>query len=889
MSDNTKRPVFLLIDGSSLLFRAFYAIRNLKTRDGIFTNGVYGFLNMYFKAVEMLSPQNVVVAFDRSAPTFRVKDYEAYKANRDETPSELRAQFGILKDVLDGLGVRHLDMDGYEADDIVGTLARRASESGYQSYLLTGDRDYFQLVDAHCDVLFTKKGINELEAVDVAWIYEKYGLEPKQLIDVKGLQGDASDNIPGVPGVGEKTAVKLIQQFGDMDGVYDHLEEISGKKIKENLAEYRAQAYLSKKLGTVYTQVPIEEELSAFARREPDRAALADRFERLEFFSFAQRFALPKAQQGSNAYEMNRVASPGWTSLAQALAQAQTLDFLVMGDQDNYLQARPLYLALRAEGETVGALIDIREDEAHFSACFAPVFGRAELLKRTYDVKEAICLLSRAGISLSGRYEDLMLMEYLLEPGRGGYELAGLAQHVLGKSIPSRLDILGKGVKKKSFQDVEEEKIQSYAGGVHVLDELASALREQLRERELEALYEEMEKPLAAVLAQMELTGFLADRTILSELDRDFSARLAALEQEIYDYAGGAFLIHSPKQLGEILFDRLKLPHGKKTKTGYSTSADVLEKLRDAHPLVDAVLNYRQLSKLKSTYVDGLLSYMDETGRIHSTFRQNVTATGRISSTEPNLQNIPVRTEEGRKLRKVFVAREGCVLVDADYSQIELRVLAALSGDEAMLRAFSEGADIHRKTAAEIGHIPMEEVTDEERSRAKAVNFGIIYGISDFGLARNTGISRSEAKEYIERYKATYPQIGEYMDNLVRQAKKDGYVQTYYGRRRDIPELSSGNFNVRSFGERIALNTPIQGTAADIIKIAMVRVDQALRAGGFQARLILQVHDELIVEAPKEEAEAVGKCIVEIMEHAANFPVRLRADMNMGRSWYDAK
>lgn len=884
---NTERKKFLLIDGSSLLFRAFYAIRNLTTRDGIYTNGVYGFLNMYFKAVEMLEPDSVLVAFDRSAPTFRARDYEAYKANREETPTELAAQFGILKDVLDCLGVRHLDMEGYEADDILGTVAAEAEET-FENYMLTGDRDYFQLVDDHTRVLFTKKGINELEVIDREKIREDYGLDPKQLIEVKGLQGDTSDNIPGVPGIGPKTAVRLIRDYGSIEGVYEHLDEISGKKLKENLVEYETQAYLSRKLGTIFTAVPLDDSLEDFKLGEPDREKLADRFERLEFSGFAKRFALEEKQESIEA-ECARAEDDERERALEEAREAGAVSFCVLSDAKSYLKANPLWLCLKPEGR---AAVRMSLDNLDFGliAALKDFFGDRTLKKRGYDIKENAVLLAKLGVELSEPYEDVMLMEYLLDPSRGSYDIAELAKYLFSRTVKSREDVLGKGAKRVEFDQVGEKEIDEYAGGMlSVVEKAAPILRSKMSEAGMERLFDEIENPLAMVLAHMEEEGVGCDRGILEELEVEFAQRLEALEQRIYDLAGETFNINSPKQLGDILFEKLGLPHGKKTKTGYSTSADILEKLADDHPIIGEILAYRQLAKLKSTYVDGLLSYIDEDGRVRSTFRQNVTATGRISSTEPNLQNIPVRTEEGRRLRAVFVAGKDRLLVDADYSQIELRVLASLSGDETMIEAFREGADIHRKTAAEVNHIPMEEVTPLERSRAKAVNFGIIYGISDFGLSRDLSISRDEAKRYIEKYKNTYPQIREYMKEIVAAAKRDGYVETYYGRRRYIPELSSKNFSIRQFGERIALNTPIQGTAADIIKIAMVKADKGLREGGFKSRLVLQIHDELIVESPKEEAEEVSRLLSGWMSEVGEFAVDLIVDCNIGKSWDDAK
>lgn len=887
--DRTEPEKYLLIDGSSLLFRAFYAIRNLRTRDGIMTNGVYGFLSMLFKAQDRIQPQHMAVAFDRAAPTFRAQDYDAYKANRQETPSDLVAQFGMLKDVLNALRIFHIDQEGFEADDLIGTMARHCVEKGGEAILLTGDRDYFQLVNAHTRVLYTVKGISELEIVDEAWIEKKYGLRPAQLIDVKGLQGDASDNIPGVPGIGEKTAVKLIQNYGSLDGVYENLSSISGKKIKENLEAYRTQAYLSRKLGTIFCAVPLEKAAEDLRLREPDRKALRERFERLEFQRFLPRFFEEKtAQPGKQALPLTWVSPEKWASCAKRLEKEPGLGVSVLADGPQYIHANAVYVGLYAPSVETTFVFDVRGRADIFRSHFASMLQDATRQKVGYDTKAILFLLQKLGISAAGM-RDVMVMEYLLDPGRSSYDYAALARTELQLEVPSEEAVLGKGAKRREYTEVPTEEAAGVtAAQAAVAWKAAPKLYQKLEQLGMARLYEEVENPLVAVLCRMEWRGIYADVTVLDALDRDFTKRLMELEHTILREAGEPFNINSPKQLGDILFEKMGLPHGKKTKTGYSTSVDVLESLR-GHAIVDAVLAYRQLSKLKSTYVDGLRACIDPDGRIRTTFRQTVTATGRISSTEPNLQNIPVRTEDGRKLRAVFQAGAGNLLVDADYSQIELRVLASLAQDTAMMDAFAHDLDIHRKTAAEVNHIPLEEVTDLQRSHAKAVNFGIIYGISGYGLSQDLGISRKEAQTYIDNYKNTYPRIRDYMEEIIKKSKEQGYVETAYGRRRYIPELASRNFSVRSFGERVALNTPIQGTAADIIKIAMVRVDRALQERHFRARLLLQIHDELIIEAPEDEAEEVGALMVEIMEGVADFPVKLRADMNMAKSWYDAK
>ena len=882
------KKTFLMIDGSSLLFRAFYAIQKLTTSDGIFTNGVYGFLMMYWKAVEMIQPDYVLVAFDRSEPTFREKDYEAYKGNRKETPSELTAQFGMTKDILELLGVKQMDMKGFEADDIIGTLSKKAGEAGVFSVLLTGDRDYFQLVDANTRVLFTKKGISNLEVIDEDWIKEKYGLMPKELIEVKGLQGDASDNIPGVPGVGEKTALKLIHQYRNLEGVYANLEAISGKKLKENLRENQAQALMSRELGTILRDLPIQETLNDFSPKAPQIEKLNERFQALEFHSFANRFSIEKKEE-TTRFSGQWLKESEWNHLYQKLLQTKEVAFSLFPDGEHYLYAKPVFAAFLVGEETL--ILSIKGKEKEFRTLFGPLFEKEGLHFLAYDVKESIVLLSKLGISFQATYEDVMLMEYLIDPNRSSYEISSMAQRLLGLSIKDTEQLLGKGVKRKNFQDLEEDDLLSYSSGILAAIQRGKALLlDQLEEMGMAALFATIENPLAKVLAHMEMTGIAVDESVIDQLDQEISQKLLDVEKTVYQYAGKAFNINSPKQLGDVLFDDLKLSHGKKTKTGYSTAASVLEKIRDDHPIVEAVLSYRQYAKLKSTYIDGFRPYIKEDSRVHSLFRQNVAATGRISSTEPNLQNIPVRTEIGRKFRAVFVAQKGDMLIDADYSQIELRVLAALSGDQTMIQAFRDGEDIHRKTAAEINHKDISEVTDLERSMAKAVNFGIIYGISDYGLSQNLSISREEAGKYIDQYKNTYPAIKKYMSQMVDDAMEKGFVTTYYGRHRAIPELSSDNFNIRSFGKRVALNTPIQGTAADIIKLAMIQVDELIQKNyQGKARLVLQIHDELIVEANEDIAESLSKEVKEIMENIVKFEVKLEADTHIAKSWFDAK
>lgn len=881
-----KDKKLLLIDGSSLLFRAFYAIKELRTQDGIFTNGVYGFISMYLLAIKKVQPTHIAVALDTKAKTFRKKDYEAYKSNREKAPDELSSQFGILKDLLEALNISCFELDGYEADDLIGTIAKKASFDGFQNYLLTGDRDYFQLVDENTTVLYTRKGVSQLEEVNKDYIREKYGINPLQLIDVKGFQGDASDNIPGVPGIGEKTALALIRDYQDMDGVYEHIEEIAGPKRRENLEEYRSQAYLSRKLGEIFKDAPLDYRLKDLEVKAINKDMLMDRFERLEFQRFMEEFDL-KIEEKVEDFSSKIIEKESWQDLAKKLGKEEKIYFALLSSRENYIHSFPSFAIFKIVGKET-MLLALKDRKEEFKEAFSQIFTNKKTLFISYDIKESIFLLSRLGLVFEADYKDLMLMEYLIDPSRSSYDISNLARQYTKFQVMNREDLLGKGKKRKTFEEVDKEEILQYASGfMHALEDAETLLEEKIEALEMKELYERIENPLAKVLARMEEVGIGFDLEKLEDLGQTYQKDIERLEEEIYKEAGTKFNINSPKQLGVLLFEELNLPHGKKTKTGYSTAADILEKIQNSHPIIPLILEYRKLSKLVSTYVEGMKPYVDEDGRLRTTFKQNVAATGRLSSTEPNLQNIPIRTDEGRLLRSVFVPKKGHILLDCDYSQIELRILASLSGDENMIQSFLDGKDIHKITAAQVNHIPLDEVTSLQRSQAKAVNFGIIYGISDYGLSVDLNISRKEAKDYIEKYKAAYPDVEAYMESIVKEAKENGFVETFYGRRRLVPELTSSNYNIRSFGERIALNTPIQGTAADIIKIAMIQVDQALREKGFQARLVLQIHDELLVDCPIEESEEVSKLLVDIMESQDDFSVPLLVELEKGNNWYE--
>lgn len=903
----------LLIDGSSMIFRAFYAIRDLTTKDGIHTNGVYGFLSMYYKMIDEYEPDYILVAFDRSGPTFREKDYKDYKANRQETPSELSAQFGILKDVLDSMGVTHIDLDDYEADDIIGTLSTEFNNKGIESVIVTGDRDYLQLVDEDTKVVLTKRGITQTEVYTPETIKEEFGLDPKQLIDVKGFMGDQSDNIPGVPGVGEKTALKLIKAYGSMEKVYENLENVSGKALKKNLEEYHDIALMSKKLGEIFVNVPLDLNIENYKFKEPDYPALKEKFDRLEFRTFASRIPIDDATEEFKT-EYTILNDDTIKDLIKSVEKSKAFTFKLFYDEESYIKSNVSAVGIKAMDNPVVYISRINNDDIKTEGVqlnltdeiveevsnglkyseltegiLSGIFTDKSFVKLSFDIKSDIFFFLKHGIALEN-YRDNMISDYLVDPSQTSYSVEKQALKYLNKSLMSYEELTGKGKNKKKISELSDDKLFQFISEYITITERAyPILDEIIEEREMHELYYEIELPLIKVLADMERIGFKVDINELREIGSELDKKIIALELKIYELAGMEFNIASPKQLGEVLFDKLGLPVIKKTKTGYSTDAEVLDKLYDKHEIIESILDYRSTTKLKSTYIDGLIPLISGDGRIHSTFRQNITATGRISSTEPNLQNIPIKTEEGRKIRKAFVASKGYKLVDADYSQIELRVLAHLSGDKVMIDAFKNDEDIHTKTASEVFHVSMDDVTPLMRSRAKAVNFGIVYGISDYGLSRDLGIPRAESKEYIEKYLATYPDIKKYMDDIIVTGKELGYVETILNRRRYIPELESKNFNIRGFGERIALNTPIQGSAADIIKIAMVRVYDALKREEFKSRLILQVHDELIIEAADDEIDTIKEMVVKIMEDAHKISVDLKTDINIGDSWYDSK
>ena len=878
----------MVIDGNSLINRAFYGIRMLTTKDGQPTNAVYGFVNILLKLLDEEKPDALCVTFDRKAPTFRHLAYEGYKAQRKGMPDELAAQLPVLKDVLDAMNIPRYELDGWEADDLIGTIAARDTAAGWETVIVTGDKDSLQLVtDAtRVKLVSTRMGQTTTKEMTPETFREAYGFAPVHIVDLKALMGDTSDNIPGVKGIGEKTAMDLIQRYQSVEAIYADVEGVEAKPaVKKKLAEGEEQARMSYDLATIRCDAPIDFSPEDARRREPDGPALYELFLALEFNKLIDKMGL------SGGPAAGRADKPA----AGAVRQERVTDRVRMEELVEQWRREPWVAVLALPSLDVVAVA--WDGGARAALCAADrLEGYNELLralfsgeiqKVSHNVKDLMHLLLDEGLSADGFCFDTALAAYLLSPTDGSYELEKLGITYFNQEFPKAKEYLA----PDAFGPLADPAGPAEAMCAHaaLTAALYGALAPKLEELDMHELYYGLELPLCPVLAEMERAGMLVDRRALADFGILLDGRIQADEALIYELAGEEFNINSTQQFGRILFDKLGLPPVKKTKTGYSTNADVLEKLRDKHPIVEAVLDYRQLAKLKSTYVDGLTKVIAADGRIHTSFQNTVTATGRLSSTEPNLQNIPVRTELGAELRKMFVAPAGRVLVDADYSQIELRLLAHIAGDEHMIAAFRTGEDIHTVTASQVFGVPPEQVTHEMRRRAKAVNFGIVYGISDFSLSQDIGVTRAEAKAYMEKYFEKYSGVHAYMTQVVERAKADGYVSTLMGRRRWLPELKSSNFNLRSFGERVALNMPIQGTAADLIKKAMLRVDGRLRREGLEARLVLQVHDELIVECPEGEAEQVQRLLAEEMEHVAELAVPLTAEAHAGKSWAEAK
>lgn len=880
----------MLIDGNSIVNRAFYGVPLLTNAEGRYTNGVYGFLNILFKLLDEEKPEYLAVAFDLHAPTFRHKTFDGYKGTRKGMPEELREQMPLLKEVLQKMHISIFEQEGFEADDILGTLSALAEKNGILPVVVSGDRDLLQIAGEGLKVRIpkTKGGRTETEDYYAADVMEKYGVTPTEFIDVKALMGDTSDNIPGVPGIGEKTAVKIIQQYHDIETAIAHAAEIKPKKASENLAEFQEQARLSKFLATIVRDMPLEWQADAMKIEDMFNAKAYELVKRLEFKSMFSRFekAQPAEKREKKAYRL--VTDRAGAEEVLSLLKKGEVGYAFVYDNEE-CQGLALYQEAMG-GVWVEASMQLLMDD--ILKIFQPFFADAAYEKIGHEVKRDIKLLRGYGYDGFEAKFDTAIAAYLLNATGSSYEYDDIANSFLQETYPSAEEILGKGRAKKAFLSLPEQERTAFAAGqAEIFFRAKEIMAEKLRENEQEGLFYDMEMPLIYVLADMEKYGIKVDKTALLAYQRLLEERLDGMTEEIYALAGEEFNINSPKQLGVILFEKLGLKGGKKTKTGYSTAADVLEKLRTEHPIVEKILEYRTLAKLKSTYADGLLAVMDiYTEKIYSTFNQTITATGRISSTEPNLQNIPVRLELGRELRKVFIpeSEEYCFL-DADYSQIELRVLAHIAGDESLIDAFKNGQDIHRMTASQVFHVPFDEVTPLQRSNAKAVNFGIIYGKGSFTLSQDLGITRKEAEDYIRAYFARYPKIKGFMEDTIKKGTEKGYVSTLWNRRRAMPELQSGNFMQRAAGERAAMNMPIQGSAADIIKLAMIKVHRALQEGGYRSRLILQVHDELLIETHKEEKEAVAAILKENMEQAAKLAVPLDVDVHEGASWYEAK
>lgn len=884
----------MIIDGSSLIHRAFYALPLLSTKDGIYTNGAYGFLTMLHKLKEDYPMDYICVVFDKKGPTFRHEAFEQYKANRLATPDELAQQFPIIKEILNAMNIVQLEIDGYEADDIAGTLSKLGEENNLKVILVTGDRDYLQLASNMTTVLLTKKGITELIEYDENKFIEEYGITPKQFIDLKGLMGDKSDNIPGVPGIGEKTGIKLLKEFGSIENIYESIDKIKGK-LRDNLIENKTSAFLSKKLAEIIRTVPLQLSLEDLTLKEPDWEKLKELYTRFEFNSLLSKLSNDGMQKESpSEYQVDYkiVENDDYELILEEINASKYMYFKFLFEEEHYINSPILGIGIKA-GEKTSYYIDFNKNSVEkFTQTFKQYFESEEIEKLGHMIKMDIYALLKLGINIDNIVFDSMIGKYLLNPAQASYSIDELAKEYLNINVINVEELLGKGKNKKSFKDLNLQKRAEYISIVlDVISKIKDPIAEAISQLNMKKLYYEVELPLAKVLAHMEYYGFKVDIDVLNQLGDSYNQEIEQLTNEIYELAGQEFNISSPKQLGFILFEKLNLPVIKKTKTGYSTDAEVLEKLKGLHEIVEKILRYRQLVKLKSTYIDGLLNVVDkETSKVYSTFNQTVTNTGRISSQDPNLQNIPVKTEEGKEIRKAFVPQnDEYVLVDADYSQIELRVLAHISQDPKLIEAFYNDEDVHTKTASQVFNIPKEEVTPLMRSRAKAVNFGIIYGISDYGLSRDLNIPRKEAKRYIDSYLNNYDKVKSYMDNIVAIGKELGYVETILNRRRYIPELKSRNFNVRSFGERIAMNTPIQGSAADIIKVAMVKVFDELNRRKLKSRLILQVHDELIIETHKEELDQVKDIVKDIMENCIKLDVPLKVDLKVGDSWYEAK
>jgi len=886
----------VLIDGNSILNRAFYgtmASKMLMTEDGTYTNAIYGFLSIMFKIMEDIKPEYMVVTFDLKAPTHRHKLYEGYKANRKGMPNELASQMPILKEILEAMHIKVIEKEGYEADDVLGTLAKWGQGRHLEVTILTGDRDSFQLVDEHIKVRIphTKQGKTEIEDFTVEKVLEKYELPPKKLIEVKGLAGDTSDNIPGVPGIGEKTAINLIKEYKTIEEIYHRIYNIKGK-LREKLEQNKEQALLSRTLGTIDTKVPIDKNLEEMKIVEWDNKKVVELFTKLKLNRFIDRFGLEKEQIEEQKIEVEceELHEEKINILIEEINSSKKIYYYIIEKESKGYGI----LNKEIEGITVYSEKQKKSYLIKDISILKDTFENADILKIGYKQKKDYILLKQEGIETKNLMFDIEIAGYLLNSNINKYTIEYLSEEYLKIDIATYLKNNEPEEKQLTLfetNDKAEEKASKknyiYA---YLINKLYKELTQKMSETEILQLFNEIEMPLIEVLADMQYQGINIDKEKLLAFGEELKVRLDELTKEIYDLAEEEFNINSPKQLGEILFEKLKLPLAKKNKTGYSTAVEILEKLKTTHPIIDKLLEYRQLGKLNSTYVEGLIPYINtNTNKIHSSFHQTVTATGRISSTEPNLQNIPTRKEFGKNLRKVFKPEKGKIFIDADYSQIELRMLAHISNDENMIQAFQNDEDIHKQVASKVFNVPIDKVTSSQRSRAKAVNFGIVYGISDFGLSEQLGISRKEAKQYIEQYLEKYQGIKQFMEDIVEKAKKDTYVETLYHRRRYVPEINSNNYMVRQFGSRIAMNTPIQGTAADIMKLAMIRIYNKLKECKLKSKIILQVHDELLIETDLAEKEQVKAILKQEMENVIQLKIPLKIDIAEGKNLYDAK
>lgn len=864
----------LILDGNSLLNRAFYAIRALNTSEGVPTNAIVGFTNMLFRMQEDIRPDYIVTAFDRKAPTFRHLEYSDYKAGRKKMPPELAEQFPIIKEMLTLFAINIYELDGFEADDIIGTLAKYAENKDIEVYIVTGDKDALQLASDNVKVCITKKGVSDKEVYDGKRMLDEFGVTPTQFIDVKGLMGDASDNIPGVPGIGEKTAFKLIQTYGSIEETLRNIDEVKGKKIKDNLMQYREQAIFSKKLATIKTDVPVEFDLEDIRSNENyDRNAIKRLFVKLEMKSLLEKFTENESKGEIEEVKVDAIDIKDIQGLKELLSQLDKEIYISfkLNNLDKYSKIEISKIFINNLKKIYNIHLDEMELNKEVKEGLKLLFEDETIKKNCHSVKNAITVLRKLGIEFKGIEFDSEIGAYLINSSKGDYSLKALVNEYLGE-----------------YPKASEENSDLIF--LRYMDELTIELKQRIKEAGMNKLMYDLELPLATVLSSMEAFGFNINREMLDELSKKFKVSINETSKEIYKLSDEEFNINSPKQLGKILFEKLDLPIIKKTKTGYSTNAEVLEKLQDKHPIIEKIIYYRQITKIFSTYVEGLKSVIDKDGYIHSNFNQTVTTTGRLSSTEPNLQNIPIKYEIGREIRKIFIPREKeDVLVSADYSQIELRVLAHISGDENMINAFKNHSDIHTKTASEVFKVPIEEVTSLMRSRAKAVNFGIVYGIGDFSLAQDLKITRKEAREYMDIYFDRYPKIQEYINKVIEEAKELGYVTTLLERRRFIPEINASNKIVKALGERLAMNAPIQGSAADIIKLSMVNVYNKLKERKLKSKLILQVHDELILNVIPEELEEIKDLVKNEMENVLDLSLPLDVDINVGSTWYSAK